>query len=116
MGRAPGYPQTGAEVRRLGMSRPEPLFDAAVDHRRRTVRQERHLTKVQLQNMATDTSILDDVVLPITRHDVGRKTSPKPKKVVAEGRRKGFKVWKTPFWKRRSHLWAERNASERNLA
>jgi hypothetical protein len=98
------------------MSRPEPLFDVAVDHRRRTVRQERHSTKVQLQTMATDTSILDDVVLPVARHDVGRKTSPKPKKAVAAGRRKGFKVWKTPFWKRRSHMRAERNASERELA
>ena len=32
------------------------------------------------------------------------------------GRRRGFKVWKTPFWKRRRAMWAARNEAARRIA
>jgi hypothetical protein len=65
---------------------------------------------------ALDEETLDDTVLPVVVHDVGRKTSPKPRQTPEPPRRGGFKVWKTPFWKRRRLLWAERNAAERAIA
>jgi hypothetical protein len=55
-----------------------------------------------------------DLLCPQARHDLGRKTS-RPPKQVKPGRRSGFKVWKTPFWKRRKALRAERNAVARRL-
>jgi hypothetical protein len=63
--------------------------------------------------MVRDDEAIDDRVLPTVRHDIGRKTSPKPPK---PGRRRGFKVWKTPFWKRRRQLWAQQNAAQRQVA
>jgi hypothetical protein len=78
-------------------------------------RQVRHTAKVHLQAMVWDDEALDDAVLPVGCHDLGRKTSPKPKEAPRHGREHGFKVWKTPFWKRRRALWAERNAVERSL-
>jgi hypothetical protein len=63
-----------------------------------------------------DDEALDDAVLPVVPHDVGRKVSPKPKSAPEYPRRGGFKVWKTAFWKRRSQLWAERNAEARAIA
>ncbi len=86
------------------------------DYRRRTGRQVRHRAKMTLHTACLDGDMLDEAVLPLGCHDVGRRTSPKPRKPVADGRRAGFKVWKTPFWKRRTQLRAARNAAERQLA
>ena len=89
--------------------------DAAL-HRRRSARRARHETRIHLQAMVRDEDSIDDRVLPTVRHDIGRKTSPKPPKPPQPGRRRGFKVWKTPFWKRRRQLWAQRNVAERQAA
>src|SRR6202521_344621 len=85
-------------------------------HRRQSARRVRHEARVHLQAMGRGEDAIDAAVLPTVRHDIGRKTSPKPRKAPQPGRRRGFKVWKTPFWKRRSRLWAERNAAERHVA
>jgi hypothetical protein len=85
------------------------------DHRRRTSRQVRHAARTALRQCATDAEILEEAVLPEARHDVGRKTSPPPREQPAPGRRAGFKVWKTPFWKRRRRLWHERNVALRRI-
>jgi hypothetical protein len=93
------------------------MLEDPLEHRRRTARQERHTARTRLHVMSGDGEALEDADLhcPSAPHDLGRKTStrrtaPKP------GRRAGFKVWKTPFWKRRRSLWAERNAAARRLA
>lgn len=86
------------------------------DHRRRTTRQVRHAARTSLHTACGDSDTIDDAVLPEGRHDIGRKASPRPKKTPAPGRRPGFKVWKTPFWKRRRQLWHDRNAAERRIA
>jgi hypothetical protein len=88
--------------------------DAAL-HRRQSARQVRHVARVRMQALVGDDDALEDAVLPTGCHDLGRKTSPKAKSPPRPGRRGGFKVWKTPFWKRRRQLWAERNAAERQL-
>lgn len=98
------------------MSRAQDAPEGAALHRRRSTRQVRHAARAHLQTVAGDGDALDDVVLPTGRHDIGRKASPKPAKAAQPGRRQGFKVWKTPFWKRRRQLWAERNAAERLVA
>ena len=90
------------------------LRGSKADYRRRTRRAERHATSVAIQQFEGDD--LDAVVPVRSVHDVGHKTSSSPPKARKPGRRGGFKVWKTPFWKRRSHLWAERNAAARRLA
>jgi hypothetical protein len=46
-------------------------------------------------------------------HDVGRRASPKARTAPQPGHRGGFKVWKTPFWRRRSQVCRARNAAER---
>ena len=97
----------------MSRTRDDVLQDAAL-HRRQSARQVRHETRMQMQSMVRDEEALEDAVLPTGCHDVGRKTSPRPKTPPRRGRR-GFKVWKTPFWKRRRQLWAERNAVERQL-
>jgi hypothetical protein len=86
------------------------------DYRRRSGRQVRHRAKITLHTACLDEEALESAVLPLDRHDLGRKTSPKPRKAPPEGRRGGFKVWKTAFWKRRTQLRAARNAAERQLA
>ncbi len=86
------------------------------DYRRRSRRQVRHRAKITLRTACLDDEALEAAVLPVGCHDLGRRTSPKPRKPVVEGRRDGFKVWKTPFWKRRNQLRAARNAAERQLA
>lgn len=86
------------------------------DHRRRTSRKVRHAARATLHQCSVDGDVLEDAVLPEGRHDVGRKTSPRPKAAPSPGRRRGFKVWKTPFWKRRRQLWHERNLAERRIA
>jgi hypothetical protein len=97
---------------------PDDIVEDAPEHRRRTARQVRHTAKARLHVLATDDEALEDADLlcPQVPHDLGRKTSPPPKRDSKPGRRGGFKVWKTPFWKRRRSLWAERNAAERRLA
>jgi hypothetical protein len=67
--------------------------------------------------LAGDEEALEDADLlcPQARHDLGRKTSSPPRRQPKPGRRSGFKVWKTPFWKRRSTIWAERNDATRRL-
>ena len=86
------------------------------DYRRRSRRQVRHRAKITLHTACLDDEALEEAVLPVGAQDLGRRTSPKPRKPVAEGRRDGFKVWKTPFWKRRNQLRAARNAAERQIA
>jgi hypothetical protein len=92
--------------------------ELAPDHRRRTTRQVRHSARATLHVLAGDDEALEDADLlcPQDRHDLGRKTSPKAKGQPKPGRRRGFKVWKTPFWKRRRAMWAAQNAAARRLA
>ena len=92
-----------------------PLLVDAQGHRRQSSRSTRHAVRNHLHVCALDTETLDDTVLPVVPHDVGRKASPRPPEEPAPGRRGGFKVWKTAFWKRRRRLWAERNAVERAI-
>lgn len=97
---------------------PDDIVEDAPEHRKRTARQVRHAARTRLHLMAGDEEALEDADLlcPQAAHDLGRKTSPAPRRDVKPGRRGGFKVWKTPFWKRRRSLWAERNAAARRLA
>lgn len=97
------------------MSRPDPVLTDPVAHRRETSRHVRRAARNRLHIAALDGEALDEAVLPEGCHDVGRKASPAPHKQLQPGRRPGFKVWKTPFWKRRRRLWAERNRAERRL-
>jgi hypothetical protein len=97
------------------MSRVQDALPDAGQHRRSTSRQVRHTTRLYLQTMARDEDAIEDAVLPVGRHDIGRKASSAPQRAPQPGRRGGFKVWKTPFWKRRRQLWHERNAVERRL-
>ena len=48
-------------------------------------------------------------------HDVGHKTSPPPQRAAKPGRRGGFKVWKTSFWKRRTTVRRQKALAERVL-
>ncbi|MCU4184415.1 hypothetical protein K6U06_08580 [Acidiferrimicrobium sp. IK] len=100
------------------MSRTTDELPDAFGHRKRSRRQVRHAARMQLHQVAFDAEALEDADLrcPTGRHDLGRHTSPPPAKTSKPGRRPGFKVWKTPFWKRRRSLWAERNNAERRLA
>jgi hypothetical protein len=98
--------------------RPDDIVEDAPEHRKRTARQVRHVARTRLHVLAGDEEALEDADLlcPQAAHDLGRKSSRAPKRDAKPGRRSGFKVWKTPFWKRRSQLWAERNAAARRLA
>ena len=91
------------------------VVDDATMRRRMSARQVRHEARIQMQTMVRDSEELEAAVLPVGCHDVGRHPSPKPHTSRHPETRGGFKVWKTPFWKRRSQLWAERNAIERQL-
>ena len=97
---------------------PDDIVEDAPEHRRRTARQVRHEARTRLHLIAGDEEALEDADLlcPQAAHDLGRKASPPPRRQAKPGRRSGFKVWKTPFWKRRSQLWAQRNAEFRRLA
>jgi hypothetical protein len=97
---------------------PDGLIEDAPEHRKRTTRQVRHTARTKLHNVVGDEDALEDADLlcPQVHHDLGRKKSPPPQKTQKPGRRSGFKVWKTPFWKRRRSLWAERNAAARRIA
>ena len=96
---------------------PDDFVEDPPEHRRRTSRQVRHTARTRLHVLAGDEEALEDADLlcPQARHDLGRKTSPPPKRDPKPGRRTGFKVWKTPFWKRRNSLRAERNAAARRI-
>jgi hypothetical protein len=96
----------------------DPATEVTPDHRRRTTRQVRHTARATLHALAGDDLAMEDADLrcPQVPHDVGRKSSPKPRRGPKPGRRPGFKVWKTPFWKRRRALWAAQNAAARRLA
>ena len=88
------------------------LRESAADHRRRTRRAERHMTTQAIHTLEGDEL---DVVVPVrSLHDVGRKTS-SPPKARKPGRREGFKVWKTSYWKRRKALRRDRVRAERLL-
>jgi hypothetical protein len=88
------------------------------DHRRRTRRQARHAARAWLHTAAADEELLEDADArcPTTPHDLGRHASPPPPSSPKAGRRGGFKVWKTPYWKRRSTQRMARNAALRELA
>jgi len=96
----------------------DPVLEPEHDHRRRTTRNVRHTARATLHAAAGDGDAIEDADLycPRLPHDVGRKASPKPRRGPKPGRRPGFKVWKTPFWKRRRALWAAQNAAARRLA
>jgi hypothetical protein len=89
---------------------PADLPDTA-EHRRRTRRQARHEARAALRSAPFDEDLLEDADAhcPPPVHDLGRHPSPAPKSGPKQGRRGGFKVWKTPYWKRRSALRARRN-------
>jgi hypothetical protein len=95
----------------------EQVIEDAPGHRRRTARDVRHASKARLHELAGDDELLEDadLICPRPPHDLGRKTSARPKSEPKPGRRSGFKVWKTPFWKRRRALWAQRNEAERRI-
>lgn len=95
----------------------EDLLEFHADHRRQTSRQVRHGARAHLHAAVQDMDALEDVdaVCPKDRHDIGRHTSPRPRAGPKPGRRPGFKVWKTPFWKRRRAMWARQNAETRRL-
>jgi hypothetical protein len=78
----------------------------------------RHEARTKLHLLVGDEEALEDADLlcPQGAHDLGRKTSKPPHKSSKPGRRGGFKVWKTPFWKRRTQVRASRNAEARRLA
>ena len=88
------------------------LREPTADHRRRTRRAERHMTSQAIHTLEGDD--LDAVVPVRSVHDVGHKTSPPPKG-AKPGRRDGFKVWKTSFWKRRKAVRRDRARAERLL-
>jgi len=100
-----------------GGVRKKALKEPPVEHRRRTARSARHAARSQLKRVVADEEALEDADLrcPLPGHDLGRKTGRAPRK-SKEGRRRGFKVWKTPFWKRRRALRARRYSAERDLA
>jgi hypothetical protein len=107
--------QEGAEA---AVRPPDDFIEDAPDHRRRTARQTRHVARTKLHVLAGDEEALEDADLlcPQPAHDLGRKGSKPPKPAAKPGRRGGFKVWKSPFWKRRTQLRAERNQAARRIA
>jgi|GEM_PF-5030712 len=100
--------------RELDQAQAVPDHEAA-EHRRRSRRQARHEARTRLR--VEDPETLDEVVLPGTVHDIGRRPSPAPYRPPSHGQEgERFKVWKTRFWKRRNSLRAQRNAAARRLA
>ncbi len=95
------------------MQREEGPRERAKEHRRRTVRAERHATTEAIHTLEGED--LDASVPLKAKHDVGHKTSP-PVKTPKPGRRRGFKVWKTSFWKRRKNIRREKALQERIIA
>lgn len=102
---------------RTSLPKDEPApFPDTQGHRKRSARQIRHESRVLLHTGQWDEDVLEDEVCPLPAHDVGRRNSPKPRQGPKPGRRGGFKVWKTPFWKRRNALRSARNAAARQVA
>jgi hypothetical protein len=99
------------------MSRAETALPHAAEHRRRRSRQARHEARVRLHTGVLDDEILEDAGGrgPKDLHDVGRHASPAPPTTPKDGRRSGFKVWKTPYWKRRKAQRARRNQEMRRI-
>jgi hypothetical protein len=99
------------------MSRAQAALPDAADHRRRTARQARHEARARLHTGVFDDDVLDDADARCPRdlHDLGRHASPPPRSEPKVGRRAGFKVWKTPYWKRRTTFRSRRNAELRHL-
>lgn len=99
------------------MSRAESPLPTTGEHRRRTSRQARHEAKATLHTALADAEVLEDAdaYCPRTLHDLGRHASPPPKRPPKPGRRGGFKVWKTTYWKRRTALRSQRNAKIEEL-
>lgn len=97
---------------------PDGLVEDPPEHRKRTSRQVRHESRARLHQIVGDEEALEDADLlcPTGAHDIGRKTSPAPRHEPKPGRRDGFKVWKTTFWKRRHNMRSARNAAARRLA
>ena len=89
------------------------LRGSKADYCRRTRRAERHATSLAIQRFDGDD--LDAVVPVKSVHDVGHKTSSSPPKTRKPGRRGGFKVWKTSFWKRRTTIRHEKAVAERTV-
>lgn len=114
-GAAPPPDGTAAQVAHRP---PDDIVEDAHELRRRSARQVRHTARTKLHQLVGDDEALEDADLlcPQAAHDLGRKTSKPPRRAAKPGRRDGFKVWKTPFWKRRTSLRAERNAAARRLA
>ena len=90
------------------------VVDDATSRRRLSARQVRHAAHIQMMTMVRDSDALEGAVLPVVRHDIGH-SSPRPQSSRHPEQRGGFKVWKTTFWKRRSQMWAEQNARQRQL-
>ena len=59
-----------------------PFLDDAQGRRRQTSRTTRHAVRSHLHVALLDEESLDDAVLPVVLHDVGRKASPKPKQAT----------------------------------
>jgi hypothetical protein len=99
------------------MSRARADLPDARDHRRRTTRQSRHEARAWLHTGVFGDDILEDADARCPRdlHDLGRHASPAPLRTPKEGRRSGFKVWKTPYWKRRTTLRSQRNRELRRI-
>jgi hypothetical protein len=100
------------------MSRTQADLPDARGHRRRTTRNVRHEARAALHEAVFDEDVLEDAdaLCPKDAHDLGRHVSPPPRQAPKAGRRGGFKVWKTPYWKRRKTVRQRRNAESRNLA
>jgi hypothetical protein len=114
----PAIRQPGDDQLEEAARPPDDIVEDAPEHRKRTARQVRHVSRTRLHVLVGDDEALEDADLlcPQAAHDLGRKASRPPRKDAKPGRRGGFKVWKTPFWKRRRQLWAQRNAEARRLA
>ena len=87
------------------------LRERPADYRRRTRRAERHATSEAIH--VVDADDLDTIVPLRSKHDLGHKTSPPPVRTKKPGRRDGFKVWKTAFWKRRTAMRRDKARAER---
>ena len=74
-----------------------PFFEDAQGRRRQTSRTTRHAVRSHLHVAQLDEESLDDAVLPIVPHDVGRKSSPKPKAAPAHPTRAGSRCGRPLF-------------------
>ena len=88
----------------------ERLRERPVDHRRRTRRAERHATSEAIHCFDAD-----DVDLAVPPRSV-RDLEHKPPGPDSKRGRPGFKVWKTPFWKRRNAIRRQKAIAERQIA